>query len=456
VSGDWPVVRLDEVAEVRLGRQRSPKNHDGDNMLPYLRAANVTAQGLSMADVKVMHFSPAEAKTFALEPGDILVSEASGSPMEVGKSGVWRGEIDGDVCFQNTLLRVRAQGEVLPDYLRLVIENARRCGVFARRSRGVGMNHLTSKGLAGMEVALPGLALQQAAVARAQQLQGQLDFLSAPVEGLSARLAALQQSYKRTLLDGTVRLATQENSAWPESAEEDDVRQRLRLRRRVPSQGRPPQVELPDGWRWVRWPDVGLVQNGVAFPSSDYSDQGVRLLRPGNLHKSGRVAWTPANTRHLPPRYADSAQQHLVGPGELVMNLTAQSLRDAFLGRICMTPTGDAHVPCLLNQRIARLLPLDAVLPRFAFHVFKSPAFRAYVDSLNSGSLIQHMHTKQLDDFYFPLPPKGEQMAIADALDDFDAQVERLDLGLSKVRALLARLDRSVLQAVVGTPRSAA
>ena len=35
-------VPLSDLAEVRLGRQRSPKNHVGANMTPYLRAANVT------------------------------------------------------------------------------------------------------------------------------------------------------------------------------------------------------------------------------------------------------------------------------------------------------------------------------------------------------------------------------------------------------------------------------
>ncbi|HEY0689994.1 MAG TPA: hypothetical protein VGD71_13255 [Kribbella sp.] len=38
----WATVRLDEIAEVRLGRQRSPKHHTGTQMRPYLRAANLT------------------------------------------------------------------------------------------------------------------------------------------------------------------------------------------------------------------------------------------------------------------------------------------------------------------------------------------------------------------------------------------------------------------------------
>jgi hypothetical protein len=38
--------------------------------------------------------------------------------------------------------------------------------------------------------------------------------------------------------------------------------------------------------------------------------------------------------------------------------------------------------------------------------------FRRYVDTLNTGSLIQHMFTSQVDEFVFPLPPYDEQLAL--------------------------------------------
>ncbi len=78
-------------------------------MRPYLRSANVTWKGIDLSDVKEMNFDPSEAVEFQLEPGDLLLNEASGSPNEVGKPAIWNGELDG-FCFQNTLLRVRSKG----------------------------------------------------------------------------------------------------------------------------------------------------------------------------------------------------------------------------------------------------------------------------------------------------------------------------------------------------------
>jgi type I restriction enzyme S subunit len=89
----------------------------------------------------------------------------------------------------------------------------------------------------------------------------------------------------------------------------------------------------------------------------------------------------------MPEKWAADYPGHLIGPDELVINLTAQSLADEFLGRVCLTSPGE-H--CLLNQRIARLTPV-LLPPRFLLCVFKSPWFRKFVASLNTGSLIQHM-----------------------------------------------------------------
>lgn len=129
--------------------------------------------------------------------------------------------------------------------------------------------------------------------------------------------------------------------------------------------------------------------------------EGVRLLRPGTLHVSGRVEWTIENTRCIPVRWATDFPDFIVGNGELVMNLTAQSLKDEFLGRICLTSSPER---CLLNQRICRLIPIS-VPPWYLLWMFKSSMFRRFVDGLNTSSLIQHMFTSQLADFTLPLPP---------------------------------------------------
>lgn len=154
------VVELCKIAEVKLGRQRSPKNHTGDSMRPYLRAANVGWSGLRLDDVKQMNFTDAEMEVFRLRPGDVLLSEGSGSPSEVGKPALWNGEL-ADCAFQNTLLRVRPHLNVESRYLLHYFAWLAASGAFARGSRGVGIHHLGRESLAAWPVPLPNIEDQR-------------------------------------------------------------------------------------------------------------------------------------------------------------------------------------------------------------------------------------------------------------------------------------------------------
>ena len=199
----WVAAQLDELAEVRLGRQRSPKNHTGDRMRPYLRAANVTWSGLDLSDVKEMQFTTAESEVYELEPGDVLVAEASGSESEVGKAALWRGQID-QCCFQNTLLRVRTRGplsEYLFQFLRAEAVN----GSLGRAARGVGIHHIGAHRLAVWQVPLPPLAEQRRIVAVIEELLSRVDASHGSLTHALSSLEALRSELLMRAL-----------AAWPE------------------------------------------------------------------------------------------------------------------------------------------------------------------------------------------------------------------------------------------------
>jgi type I restriction enzyme S subunit len=191
--------------------------------------------------------------------------------------------------------------------------------------------------------------------------------------------------------------------------------------------------DLPSGWVWVTWLQVGSSQNGRFFPSKEYQQMGFKLLRPGNLHMSGSVVWTEQNTRFMPGKWAAKYPNYIVGENELVINLTAQSLKDEFLGRVCLTSNGEQ---CLLNQRIARLTPLS-VSSKYILWLLKSWRFRRFVNSLNTGSLIQHMFTSQIDEFILPLPPIEEQNRI----------VKEIESRLSLLRVVEHELELALIRA---------
>lgn len=79
--------------------------------------------------------------------------------------------------------------------------------------------------------------------------------------------------------------------------------------------------------------------------------------------------------------------------------------------------------------------------------VFKSSLFRTFVAKLNSGSLIQHMFTSQIDDFCFPVAPPAEAAEILRRVSDALAATNDTLAMLDEEAADAARLRQSILKA---------
>ena len=188
----WRASTIGDVADVQLGRQRSPQYHTGAQMRPYLRSANVTWSGISLDDVKEMNFDDTDFKKYRLEPGDLLLNEASGSSNEVGKPAIWDGEIS-DCCFQNTLLRLRPHRVTL-DYLYWYCYASARSGRFGEAGRGVNIRHLGKQGLAQFPISVAPWDEQDQIVRRIDRELEQTAASERSTRAALTRVAALRRA----------------------------------------------------------------------------------------------------------------------------------------------------------------------------------------------------------------------------------------------------------------------
>lgn len=199
LDGPCPKMPLGAAADVVIGRQRSPKHATGDHIVKYLRAANVKDGQVLLHDVLMMNFTPAEQSTYALQPGDVLVSEGCGSLAQLGASARWHGDVGFPVCFQNTLLRLRAKrGVTIPGYLEHLARHAFRSGWWAGIASGTNIFHIGLERARRLPVPVPSLDEQESIT----ELLNALGELAARSRTERARLIELRGALLSQLVSG--------------------------------------------------------------------------------------------------------------------------------------------------------------------------------------------------------------------------------------------------------------
>ena len=426
----WANAVLGEVAEVVAGQSPAGTevNESGDG-LPFFQGK------AEFGDLypEVRKWTTNVART--AKPDDVLLSVRA----PVGPTNLAQA----DCAIGRGLMAIRQHVSFADRYLLWVLRaSSEQLRSFAT---GSTFEAVTGPVVRQLQIPVAPTAEQERIVAAIEEAFSKLDAGEAGLRTVRQLLKRLRDAVLTAAVTGRLVTPSGEiayddmklESLRAESASNRSARPRRPRSDDVP----PPAVSLPPGWRWVRWGEIGLCQNGRAFPSSDYCDEGVPLLRPGNLAENGQVRWAVSNTRHLPEQYVRKCPDLVVGPSEVVMNLTAQSLKDDFLGRVCLTGPNDR---CLLNQRLARLTPFG-VTPAYAVVFFRSQLFREFVRTLNTGSLIQHMYTHQVDCCWIPLPPPADQAAVVAEVDRTLSLLDRLGAIVDAVFDRSAGLRRSVL-----------
>lgn len=93
-----------DVYEISAGKQLQKSLVSGE-LVPYLRAANLSENRIDVADIKLMRASDRDLERLDLAAGDVLVVEGG---FGYGKTAVWNEELPSPVIFQNHVLRIRS------------------------------------------------------------------------------------------------------------------------------------------------------------------------------------------------------------------------------------------------------------------------------------------------------------------------------------------------------------
>lgn len=183
-----------DVAEVQGGIQKQPKRRPVKYRFPFLRVANVPRGELDLSEVHEIELFNGELERFRLRTGDLLVVEGNGSPEQIGRSAVWRGELD-DCVHQNHLIRVRPGPRLDPSYLGAYWNAPSTAkAISAVASSTSGLYTLSTAKVKSVPLVVPPLDEQRRAVAKLEKNLASIQALEAAIHDARNRAAGLRRS----------------------------------------------------------------------------------------------------------------------------------------------------------------------------------------------------------------------------------------------------------------------
>ena len=180
------------LAEVRGGIQKGPHRAPGANPVRYLTVAHVHRNRIRTDSPRYFEVSPEELERWRLLRGDVLIIEGNGSADQIGRTALFRGEIENCV-HQNHVIRIRPDSQrVLPEFLNTFLNSPAGQDAVQGQSRTTsGLRSLSVGRIKSIPVPVPPLPEQRRIVSELDALQAEVDALKRLQTQTAAELDAL-------------------------------------------------------------------------------------------------------------------------------------------------------------------------------------------------------------------------------------------------------------------------
>lgn len=177
-------------------------------------------------------------------------------------------------------------------------------------------------------------------------------------------------------------------------------------------------MQVPEGWKIATLNNLVDIVMGFAFKSTDFTQDGIPLLRMGNLYQN--TLDFDRSPVFLPESYREEYNKFLVKPGDLVMSMTGtMGKRDyGFTVKIPINAPDS-----LLNQRVVKLIPKKSAHSEYLLNLLRSELILSRLYSFPGGTKQANLSAKQLQNLPTIIPPLSEQQKIAQILSTWDQAI---------------------------------
>ncbi len=362
----------------------------------FLRTTDITKGTVDWSTVPYCLQNPDDILKYQLQDRDIVISRAG----SVGFSFLVKNPPN-NVVFASYLIRFKPFDNISELYLKRFLESGNYWVQLASMSAGNALQNVNAQKLSTLIVPIPPLAEQKI-------IAEKLDTLLAPVDSTKVRLEQIPQILKR------FRQAVLSSAVSGKLIDKSFENKSEKLNSFV------------------------SIDIGNAFKSSEFSDEGVPLLRGQNI-EPGALRWD--DTKKFPIDKLQKYSHLFINEGDIILAMD----RPIISSGLKIAKAKKSDLPCVLVQRVARFKDFENLIPDYLYLLLNDVSFINYIQPNQTGSDIPHISGKQILNFECNVPSIPEQREIVRRVEQLLAYADAIEKQVNNALARVNNLTQSIL-----------
>lgn len=199
---------------------------------------------------------------------------------------------------------------------------------------------------------------------------------------------------------------------------------------------------IPHSWNISKLKYLGKFINGFAFPSSDFTASGIRVIKIANIQPM-RISWEDESFVDF-SKY-EKQTEYCVETGDLVFALTRPIINGGIKVAIA-----DVNEKVFLNQRNAMFKGEKILTTKWQYYLMQNTMFvQKFATYIDGTGQQPNISTSEISNIPIPLPSINEQQQITDYLDKKCCSIDKIIEAKEQTLTKLIEYKKSLIYEVV-------
>ena len=420
IPENWCWCRIDDLFSHNTGKALNKSENKEGTELEYITTSNLYWNYFELDNLKTMLFKDSEIEKCTVQKGDLLVCEGG----EVGRTAIWN--FDRTICIQNHIHRLRAyEASLNKSFYYFVMFLYKEEKLIDDYAKGIGIKGLSSNALGSIIIPLPPISVQNAIVAKLEQVLPLVDAYENALLQKEELKSALPDKVKKAILQEAI--TGQLTEAWRKSATIKESGKQLLDRiieernakalaeweealKKNPKAKKPADIvaseieeeeipfEVPESWCWCHLGEIFKVTMGQSPEGSNVGEE-----KEGMEFHQGKIFFTDKYIATSNQKTSEITK--IAEPGSILLCMRAP------VGKVNIT---DRQI--CIGRGLSSIVPLGEIALEWAFHLFETLE-SDFIDK-STGSTFKAITGDVVKEQLIPLPPLEEQKEIVKKMEE--------------------------------------